>query len=105
MKKKPSSKVKSKAKSSDTATPKRTADILFRRNEKNEILIMHLEELESYYCIDGIAADFWELIDGKRSTDEICGILAKRHEEDQAYIASNAKKLLTQLKKFGLCTA
>lgn len=106
MKKKPAKTKKAKAaKKPASGTPKRSADILFRRNEKNEVLVMHLEELEAYFCIDGMAADMWELIDGKRSTTEIVGILAKRHEQEESYIASEAKKLLSDLRKLKLLEA
>jgi hypothetical protein len=83
-------------------TPKKNSNVLFRRNEKNELLIMHLKELDAYYCIDGIAADLYELLDGKASIDSIVTTLAKRHKTDHAFIAKNTKKLIAQLSKLKL---
>lgn len=73
--------------------------VLFRKNADGQIAIMRIDNEESFYTLSEIAADFWTMIDGKSSVDQIKEKLVKKHAPPLARFEKDLAKLITQLKK------
>ncbi|MGZ3708528.1 MAG: hypothetical protein ACXWPM_06895, partial [Bdellovibrionota bacterium] len=64
-------KAKPVSKKAMTGVPHLEKSVLSRKNADGTIAIMRLENDEFFFTLDGIAAEIWGLIDGKRSFDKI----------------------------------
>ena len=90
--------LKSREKSSATDVPKKVGNLVSRTNEDGTVAVMSLELDDSIYSIDGVAAEVWDLIDGKRSIDQICRILLRKHSVSEERLRKDAGKLITSLR-------
>ncbi len=66
--------------------------------------IMRLEDDEFFFVLDGIAAEFWNLIDGKTSLSKIKKKVSDKHEPPVTKFEKDVAKLVTDLKKEKLVT-
>jgi hypothetical protein len=84
---------------SDGFVPKKAQEILARKNFDGTVAIMHLENDEHFFTIDGIAADAWKLIDGKTSLSKIRAQLVKKHKPPLDRLAKDLRVLIKTLQK------
>lgn len=91
--------IKSKAaKDSDIYLVKKPG-LLIRKDHKGSVAILNVENEENFYMIDGIAAEFWQMINGKKSLHQIKKALITKHrpplQEFERELAKCLKKLET----------
>lgn len=90
-------KAKSSVTFSEATVLKRNSDVLARRNTDGTIAVLRLDSDDSFYTIDGIAAEFWSLIDDKASIEEIKDKLAKRYRPPAERFSRDVKSLVNEL--------
>jgi hypothetical protein len=83
----------------DRFVPQKAQEILARKNFDGTVAIMHLENDEHFFTIDGIAADAWKLIDGKSTLSKIRAQLVKKHKPPLDRITKDLKILIKTLQK------
>lgn len=74
--------------------PRAAQDILVRKNQNGTVSIIKIEDEENFYHIDGMAAEAWMLIDGRKPLKKIYDRLAAKH--------SPSIQLKTDLQKFAV---
>lgn len=73
-------------------------DLLARRNNDGSVAIMQLNNDEFFFVLDGIAAEFWVLIDGATSLTSIKERLVRKHKPPAAQFEKDVAQLVTDLK-------
>ncbi|MCX5751846.1 MAG: PqqD family protein [Candidatus Saganbacteria bacterium] len=72
------------------------------REIEGEVILMPLyksaDDLSYIYTLNETAARFWELVDGKRSINEIKGILLEEFDVKEDKLDAQVKELLKDLK-------
>ena len=77
-------------------------DIVFRKIAGEIILVpirQNVGDLESIYTLNEIAAKIWELIDGKRTVEEIKEIMLNQFEVSEKDIENDLTGLLDNFRK------
>ncbi len=102
IKKTPQPKITSKAK--DSVIPALQESIISRVNPDKTVSIISLELDDFCYSLDGVAAEFWTLIDGKRSLKVIKSSITKKHSPPKEQFEADVSRLLEVLEKENLIT-
>lgn len=74
-----------------------SSDIVTRRKESGEFLIVGLNDDDHYFSIDGIAADVWEGLEKKEKLDKILAKLKKKYPKDD--VEKDVEKFIKSLIK------
>ena len=77
-------------------------DVFWRKNFDGTVAILPLDNDECFYTVDAVAAEFWLLVDGKRTVTKIKQLLCKKHKTAEGYFDKDVAKLLADLKKAGI---
>jgi hypothetical protein len=77
---------------------RRAPQVIARKNADGTVGVMRLEDESHYFVLDKIAAEFWEMINGKRTLGAIRDALAKRHRPPPRF-ERDVDQLVQQLKK------
>jgi len=77
---------------------KRSPKLISRKNNDGTVAVMSIESDDCIFSLDGIAAEFWMLIDGKRSVEKICKDLIKKHDPPLARFEKDVQKLIKSLR-------
>jgi len=100
-----------KRKKSPSTPKKRTApdEILSRAehtfnrsNKGNSVVIVRLDNDAYFFRLDDVAAEFWNLIDGKRTVTQICKLIQRKHAPPPDVLDRAVKLLLKDLKQHRL---
>lgn len=78
--------------------PQKASGLLERVNEGPTISIMDLENEESLFVLDGLSAELWQLIDGKKSLLQIKQKLNQK-KNLPARFSQDVAKLIQDLKQ------
>ena len=107
--------ISSRAKSkSDRVKPLRFTDehvfgrntmLISRRQADRSVALMKLDDVDKFYRLDGIAADLWLLIDGKKALRDIKEKLIKSHRPPLEQFRRDVQMLVVDLLKHGLITS
>ncbi len=101
--KKPVKKTKS-TEISPLAVFSKTQRVVFREGLEGELLLVVLDDLDTYYKIDGAAVEQWQLIDGKRSFDAIVNLMVKKSGCEKEFILKKSEAFFSDLLGSGLVT-
>ncbi|MBY0412666.1 MAG: PqqD family protein [Bdellovibrionales bacterium] len=71
--------------------------VVFRETANSQYLIVNLNDPDLFYEINGLAAEYWLMIDGKKNFNEICQKLHKKCKLDIEFIEDKANKLIKNL--------
>jgi hypothetical protein len=78
-----------------------TGDVV-RRQIADEIILVPVrksaEDLDSIYSINPLAAQIWDLLDGKRTLGEIRDLLLQQYEVSPAELDKDMAEFVEQLK-------
>lgn len=97
--KKPAKKAKASPKKTLSLVPKLPLEVLARKNFDGTISIMRLDNDEFFYSLDGVAAEAWQMFDGKTSCEKIVAKLATKHKVSPAMVGKNMTDLIKRLHK------
>lgn len=97
--KKTAKKTKKPAKNSLNLVPKLPLEVLARKNFDGTISIMRLDNDEFFYSLDGVAAEAWQMFDGKTSCEKIAVKLAAKHKVSTSIVNRNMEQLIKRLHK------
>lgn len=107
---------KTKNKAKAKIKTKKKADLIeMRPRYSNEVISRHdaiekkvtvlvFDNPKYHFVLDGVAAEFWALIDGKRSLLKIIAELAQKHRMQEAFMRTKTLQLVTKLRGEGLIT-
>lgn len=57
-------------------------EFITKRRANGDILLVKLDESETYFTINGIAADIWEEVSSGHSIETVKSVFAKKHADD-----------------------
>lgn len=77
--------------------PLKNPEIFFRVGTNDTIVLMDISEDEFFWEINGVAADLWKAIDGKKSWAEIKASCADTCELEADEFEASADELLESL--------
>jgi hypothetical protein len=94
-------KLKKAAKKAGPADPvlRVEQDLLARKNTDGSLAIMRLDNDESFFILDGIAAEFWAMIDGNSPISTLKQQLVRKHQPPVVEFDRDVARLVTELKK------
>ncbi|MBL7714771.1 MAG: PqqD family protein [Bdellovibrionales bacterium] len=73
--------------------------VLHQKSPKGDVTLIHENDTRHVYKLDRIAAEFWTLIDGKRSLATIVKRLERKHRVSSDVLAAEARKLIAKLER------
>lgn len=79
--------------------PKRSQMSLSRRDRDGSIAIIILNNSRHYFIADGIRAEVWSLIDGKRSLKNIAAKITQDHGIEESVSLKKIQKIISEFKK------
>ncbi len=88
----------------DKKIPIQSKEVLWKKNFDGSIAILKLDETDFYFSLDGIAAEVWAHMDGKKPIAEISAKLIKKYSPPFAKFQADVAKLLDTLVKEQLIT-
>lgn len=102
--------VKPKTKSDEptgafSRVPKRASGVLARTNPDHSLSLLHLDRDEKVYLIDGIAAEVFTMIDGRRSIAEIRAVVTQKHSPPREELDRDLTKFFRWLDREALIQA
>lgn len=77
-------------------------DVVSRSIDGERILVpirSHAADLESIFTLNDAAARIWELVDGRRSVDEIAETIHREYDVDHEQASSDVRSLLGQMEQ------
>lgn len=84
-------------KTSDENIFMKSSEILSRANADGSIAIIRVDSDKNFYSLDGIAANVWQLLDGKKSLQKIKINLSQSHKVDLDAISRDTNALVKKL--------
>jgi hypothetical protein len=82
---------------SDEDIFKRSSEILSRSNSDGSIAMIRVDSDKNFYTLDGIAANVWQLLNGKNSLKKIKVKLSRQHTVDLDAISRDTDVLIKKL--------
>jgi hypothetical protein len=82
----------------------RNEDIVFRKIEEEYILVpirSNVGDLESLFILNGTGARVWELLDGKRTLEEIKSAVLDEYDISSEEAEADIKEYITALGEIG----
>jgi hypothetical protein len=72
-------------------------DVVSRKNANDIVVLMKMDDSSSFFKINGVAAEVWELIDGGMSVKEVVDKLSIEYNVTREQLQSDVNGLLTNL--------
>lgn len=72
-------------------------EVISRSNPDRTVTIMRFDDDEHFFVLDGIAAELWSMIDGKRSLERIKDALIQKHRPPRERFARDVANLIRSL--------
>lgn len=72
-------------------------DIVSRRNQDGTVVLMRMDDSELFYKIDGIAAEVFSLIDGKKNFLALVESVFKNHAGHEDRLQKDIDNFFTKL--------
>lgn len=76
--------------------------ILDRQHEDGSVTILHFNNEDNYFTADAVAAEFWNMLDGKKTLTQIKESLIKKHKPPVEVFEEQLDSFLKSLQKHGL---
>lgn len=77
-------------------------DLVSRKNDDGTTILMKMDDSETFYKIDGVAAEVWNELSAGKSVKSVIEEVANTYETDPSTVENDVKNLLTDLEKFNL---
>jgi ornithine carbamoyltransferase len=74
-----------------------TQDVVARTNQDGTVIIMKMDESNTFYKINGIAADYWRSLTNKVATQDFINNAIKEYNVTKETIESDISNLLATL--------
>ena len=87
---------------SDQAIPSLQESVISRVNSDQTVFIVNLDLDNMCYSLDGIAAEIWGEIDGKKSLDSIRSKMIEKHNPPEEQFNDDFMSLMAKLSKENL---
>jgi hypothetical protein len=103
--KKPSSPAKAKAKLvklSLQSKLKQSSAALTRSNQDGTVSVLDLNNDDVFFAIDGLAAEVWSELDGKKTLEMILAKISKKEKVDVHLLEKECISFVSQLRKQNL---
>jgi len=72
-------------------------DVVSRKNANDIVVLMKMDDSSSFFKINGVAAEVWELIDNGMSVKEVVDKLSIEYNVTKEQLQSDVNGLLTTL--------
>ena len=72
-------------------------DIVSRKNQDGTVVLMRMDDSELFYKIDGIAAEVFALIDGKKNVLSIANEMMSKHPGNEERLPKDIDGFLKKL--------
>lgn len=72
-------------------------DIVSRKNQDGTVVLMRMDDSELFYKIDGIAAEIFSLIDGKKNFRDIAENAFKKYAGNEDRLQKDIDSFFTKL--------
>jgi len=79
--------------------PKKAKEVLSRQNPDGTVSVLHLDNEDNVFSIDGIAIEVWTMINGRTSLKTIQTILEEKYSAPSKQITRDLKSFMGQLSK------
>ena len=87
---------------SDKISYKKAPDILQKENKDGSVTVLNVLDEDYYFIIDAIAAEFWKMVDGKKSVSDIKKALINKHRPPPQAFERGLKACIKKLEKHQL---
>lgn len=77
-------------------------EVISRVNSDKSLSILHLGQYNCYYCLDGVALEFWKMIDGKKSVAHLVDKLQRKYPAHAKQIPTKVSGWIRDFKKYKL---
>jgi len=74
-------------------------EIIYRRVPGGSLILMDLRNEAHYFSLDGLSAEYWELLDGKSDCKKLAEKLIAKHGLPREAFLKDVEKLVLKLKK------
>lgn len=75
------------------------SDVIAKKRENGDVLLVKLDDSDTYFSINGISCEIWNKIEQGSSTEEIEKYLSTKYKKDQQEAVKLFKKLINDLIK------
>ncbi|OUR93614.1 hypothetical protein A9Q84_19285 [Halobacteriovorax marinus] len=72
-------------------------DVVSRKNANDIVVLMKMDDSSSFFKINGVAAEVWELIDSGLSVKEVIDKLTAEYNVSREQLQGDVNSLLTNL--------
>ncbi|MBX9765974.1 MAG: PqqD family protein [Bdellovibrionales bacterium] len=81
---------------------KQSSAALTRANQDGTVSVLDLNNDDVFFSIDGLAAEVWNEMDGKKSLEAILSKIAKKEKIEMRLLEKECMKFIGQLKEQNL---
>ena len=79
--------------------PEPSKQVLSRMNKDGSVAIIRLDSDQYFYTLDGVSAEVWSSMDGKKTLARIVASLIKKHGLPEERFVKDVNKLISDLRK------
>lgn len=79
--------------------PEKAKEVLSRENKDGTVSVLHLDNEDYVFSIDGVAIDVWAMINGKTSLEDIQNSLEEKYSPPPKQLVHDLKKFIKELAK------
>ena len=79
--------------------PVRSKEILSRINPEGTVSLMNVKEVDSFFILDALAAETWNLIDDKLNLQQMAAKIIEKHHPPVEQFYDDLRDLIFNLKK------
>jgi hypothetical protein len=72
-------------------------DVVSRKNANDIVVLMKMDDSSSFFKINGVAAEVWELIDSGMSVGEVVAKITSEYDVSEEQLKKDINGLLTSL--------
>ena len=80
-------------------------DVIGRFNDKKEAIIISMNVDDKFYKLDGVSAEIWFTIDGKKSWKKILSPVLRKYEVTKEQLDKDMTKLVSDLEEHSLISS
>ena len=80
-------------------------DVISRFNDKKEAIIISMDVDDKFYKLDGVSAEIWSSIDGKKSWKKILSPVLREYEVTKERLDKDMAKLVSDLEEHSLISS
>lgn len=74
-----------------------SSDIVSRKNQDGTVVLMRMDDSELFYKIDGIAAEFFSQIDGKKNLESLLQGMVEKHKAHEMQLVKDINSFVKKL--------